>query len=72
MACHQDVGDIAILVHVPDVAAATVPLTICSEFEVIISPSGRISDSSRELSDILQNRVELGEYVIGLSMFVMT
>ena len=27
---------------------------------------------SRELSDILQNRVELGEYVIGLSMFVMT
>ena len=71
MACHQDVGDIAILVHVPD-AAATAPFTICSEFEVIISPSGRMSDSSRELSDILQNRVELGEYVIGLSMFVMT
>lgn len=40
--------------------------------EVIISPSGRMSDSSRELSDIRQNRIELGEYVIGLSMFVMT
>ncbi len=27
------------LVHVPDVAAATAPLTICAEFEVIISPT---------------------------------